>query len=159
MNIRGWAVVPIGLWLTVHDAPAHADEHSAIPTREIVWRAALKAVQARGLRVASASLDEGSIETSSGSLGGADISRVIVADATRPPAVWKSGEYRYRIRIVPVNDRLRVRTRAEITAWPAEPVETGDGASRAAVKVQSNDVLEREFAAAFSKAVSEILSE
>lgn len=159
MNNRRCALIAIGLWLAFVGAHAHADEGSTIPAREAVWQAALKAVHARGLRVVRVSADEGSIETSSGSLAGADIPRVIVADEAERGAVWRSGEYRYRIRIVAVDGRLRVRTRAEITAWRAEPLQTPSDERGPPVKLRSNDVLEREFAAALRQAVAEVVSE
>ena len=159
MSNRRWALTAIGLWFAFCGAGAHADEGSAIPPREAVWQAALKAVHARGLSVIRLSIDDGSIETSTGSLGGADISRVTVVDKAEPSAVWKGGEYKYRIRIVPVKDRVRVRARAEIMAWKAQPLETPDDRSGPPLKLRSNDVLEREFAAALSKAISEVVSE
>lgn len=115
------------------------------PAKDLLWRAALLALERCGLRVDSASREQGRLVSTFAPLVAAAVERAVVRD--EPSLGARSVEYRYVVELGDSPDRARLLVRAEIR-------EARD--SDRARPLPSNKTLEREFLRAFSEALGQL---
>lgn len=120
------------------------------PFREVVWQAALRAVQQHGLSITLASFEEGRIVTGFIPLTAEAIAQHALLSDQDQHRQWGGGEYRYAVSLGNRSQGVRVAVAVEIQAWtPQSPAEPEARKQR----LQSNQALEKEFLRAFTEAL------
>lgn len=136
-----------------------AGEPPELSVSEVMWRAAIRALEERGMTIHTASEDARQIVTEFTSLDPNAISSFVVLQEQDQEVKWARAEYRLSIAIAPRSndaqpnqkkDGMRVLIKAEIGAWEQGP------RLEARRALQSNNALEKEFLQGFLNAVPRV---
>jgi hypothetical protein len=155
--IEGVAILWLLWGMVAGDARAIAAPEQSLG--EVMWRAAMRALEQRGMAIQTASKEQGQIITELAALDPHVVSNAVVLNDQDQGVMWARAEYRYLIGIGVRSDKAqpdqgkeRLLVKAEIWAWEQGPTSNPE-AKRA---LQSNKTLEQEFLDAFTSALRRV---
>ena len=155
--VKGVAI----LWLLVGVAAANdmGVEAPDLSLRQVMWRAAVLALEERGIAIQTTSKEKWWIITELAALDTHAVSKAVVLNDQDQEVKWARAEYRYLIGIGARSDNAqpglvkeRLLVKAEVWAWEQGPMPR----PKAKRALQSNNTLEQEFLQAFTSALGRV---
>jgi hypothetical protein len=153
------ALAIVGLLVGVSAANDMGVEEPELSAGEVMWRAAVLALEERGLAIQSASKEKRWIITELAALDPHGVSNAVVLNDQDQEVKWARAEYRYLIgfragsdNARPELEKERILVKAEVWAWDQGPAPRPE-AKRV---LESNQTLEREFMQAFTSALGRV---